>query len=101
MPSLFPSASALSATFGSASPYKLNTPTTPRTPYQARSELYPSWGVAEDAQKQSAQLSNAAIEEVKKASSIAQAKAGKIELYSGKYYASKSSHHRLGDQELT
>ena len=88
MPSLFPGASALSATFGSASPYK-STVATParRSPYLARSELYPSWDVAEDAKNKAAGLSEAATAELQKASQIAQSKAGKIELYSGKYYA--------------
>lgn len=79
---------ALSATFGHATPYKFDTSTTAkRTPYQARSELYPSWDVAEDAKNKAGQLSDAAVKEVQKASAAAQAKAGKMELYSGKYYA--------------
>lgn len=86
MPSLFPSASALGATFGHAHPFSMNRPAK-RTPYQARSELYGAWDVAEDAKNKAAGLSNAAQNEIAKASELAQAKTGKIELYSGKYYA--------------
>ena len=82
---LFPSASTLSATFGQASPYRINTPT--HSPYQARSHLYPSWDVAEDAKNKAAGLSDAAVNELNKASQKAQQNVGKIELYSGKYYA--------------
>ncbi|KAF2482358.1 mitochondrial carrier domain-containing protein [Neohortaea acidophila] len=84
--SLFPTAGALSATFGQAYPYTVNRPAK-RSPYQARSELYSAWDVAEDAKNKAGQLSDAATKEIQKASNIAQAKAGHIELYSGKYYA--------------
>lgn len=84
--SLFPSASALSATFGHASTYK-STFAPQRSQYQARTEKYTAWDVAEDAKNKAAGLSDAAQKELQKASEIAQAKTGKIELYSGKYYA--------------
>ncbi|KAK5124313.1 hypothetical protein LTR85_002016 [Meristemomyces frigidus] len=88
MPSLFPTASALSATFGIASPYSMQqSAPAKRSPYQARTELYQSWDIAEDAKQKTAQLSDAAVKEYSKASNKAQATAGKIELYSGKYYA--------------
>lgn len=89
MQSFFPTAGTLTATFGHATPYSLKRPSTPATssPYLARSQLYPSWDVAEDAKNKAAGLSDAAQKELAKASEIAQAKAGKIELYSGKYYA--------------
>lgn len=86
MSALFPSASALSATFGNATPYHM--PAARRSPYAARTELYGSWNVAEDAKQKSTQLADAATKEYEKASHLAQQKAGKIELYSGKYYAS-------------
>lgn len=85
MQSFFPSASALSATFGYASPIKLN-----RQPESQRKEishLYSSWDAAEDAKQKVTKLSDAAVAELNKASQIAQEKTGKIELYSGKYYA--------------
>lgn len=88
MASLFPTASTLSATFGNSLPYRLHAPSTStRSPYQARAHLYPSWDVAEDAKDKAAGLSDAAVKEFEKASNLAQQKAGKIELYSGKYYA--------------
>ena len=86
MPSLFPSASALSATFGQATPYQ-PVAQSQRSPYAARTELYQSWNVAEDAKQKAAGLSDAATKEIAKASELAQSKAGKIELYSPKYYA--------------
>ncbi|KAI5366726.1 putative mitochondrial phosphate carrier protein Pic2/Mir1 [Septoria linicola] len=81
MPSLFPSASALSATFGQASPYQA------KPQRKDISHLYTAWDVTEDAKNQAAKLSDAASAEIAKASNIAQEKTGKIELYSGKYYA--------------
>ena len=85
MPSLFPSASALSAKFGHATPYQ--TSPAKRTSYSAQTARYSAWSVTEDAEKKAAQLSDAAVKEFNKASEAAQAKAGKIELYSGKYCA--------------
>lgn len=89
MQHLFPSASALTATFGHAAPSALNSKATleRRTPRQARTDLYSAWSVSDDAQKKVAQLSDAAQKELSKASHAAQASAGKIELYSPKYYA--------------
>ena len=86
MQSLFPSASALSATFSHAHPYTMHK-TPQRSPLQARSELYGAWDVAEDAKAKAQGLSDAAQNELAKASNKAQAQVGKIELYSGKYYA--------------
>ncbi|KAF2716714.1 mitochondrial carrier [Polychaeton citri CBS 116435] len=89
MPSIFPSTSALSATFGQCSPYhhrRHEAATATTTPLQAKTHLYPSWNVTEDAKAKTAQLSNAAVAEFEKASSKAQSTAGKIELYSAKYY---------------
>lgn len=54
------------------------------TPYQARMDLYSAYSTIEDKAKK---LSAEATAEFNKASSAAQAKTGKIELYSGKYYA--------------
>lgn len=70
-------------------------PAAKRSPYAARTELYGSWNVAEDAKQKSAQLADAATKEYEKASQLAQQTAGKIELYSGKYYACASliPHH--------
>lgn len=86
MPSLFPTTSALSATFGQCSPF-IRTPVEQRrSPNQARTELYQSWNVTEDAKQKTQQLSNAAMHELEKASEKVQAKTGAVELYSAKYY---------------
>ena len=88
MPSLFPTPTALANVFGNATPYRFNTqPSVNRSPHEARSNLYSSWDVAEDAKNKATELTDAAQKELEKASAMAQAKAGKIELYSGKYYA--------------
>lgn len=57
------------------------------TPYQARPELYGAWSVVDDAKSKANKLGAEATKEFEKASAAAQSKAGKIELYSGKYYA--------------
>lgn len=57
------------------------------TPLQARSELYGAFSVVEGAKDKAQKLSSEAAKEFEKASSKAQAKAGRIELYSPKYYA--------------
>lgn len=58
-----------------------------RTPLQARPELYSAYSVVDDAKGKAQKLSVEATKEFEKASAKAQAKAGHIELYSGKYYA--------------
>lgn len=87
MASFFPTASALSATFGHATPYKAQPSTPKRSPLQARAGLYSAWSVAEDTKQKAVQLSDAAAKEVGKASAAARAQTGQIELYSAKYYA--------------
>lgn len=78
MPSLFPSSSALSAVFGKSTPVESGE----KKPSPAR---FQTWSVTEDAERKASELSTAAAKEYKKASSVAQAKAGNIELYSAKY----------------
>ena len=87
MPSLFPTASAMSAAFGTT--YNRDAAPAPakRSPYEARTELYQSWSVAEDAKQKTAQLADVAAKEYGKASGAAQKQVGSIELYSAKYYA--------------
>jgi len=90
MPIAFPTANALGNAFASSSPLNTiqsQTQKTPRSKYEARPELYSAWSVADDAKAKANQLSDKAIKEFDKASSTAQAKTGKIELYSAKYYA--------------
>ncbi|KAK4497981.1 hypothetical protein PRZ48_010637 [Zasmidium cellare] len=84
MPSLFPSASVLTATFGS---HVSQSGQARRSPHSVQENLYQSWSVTEDAQKKGSQLSAEATKEIQKASQAAQAKAGKIELFSPSYYA--------------
>lgn len=57
------------------------------TPYQARPELYGAFSVVEDAKDKAHKLGGEATKELERASAKAGAKAGQIELYSGKYYA--------------
>lgn len=58
-----------------------------RTKGQARQELYGTWSAVDDVKDKANKLSDAAVKEFEKASGKAQANAGKIELYSPKYYA--------------
>lgn len=57
------------------------------TRWQARPELYGAYSTVDDVKNKAQKLSAEATKEFEKASSKAQAKAGHIELYSGKYYA--------------
>ncbi|KAK5987566.1 Mitochondrial phosphate transporter 3 [Cladobotryum mycophilum] len=78
MSHLYPKVESLQGSFYSP----MSTPSK-ATPKQARPELYGAFSVVDKAQK----LSVEATKEFEKASAKAQAKAGHIELYSGKYYA--------------
>lgn len=82
MPSLFPSSSALSAFFGNATPESTEQR---RSRHDVPAGRYQTWSVTEDAERKASELSHAAAKEYQKASAAAQAKAGNIELYSGKY----------------
>jgi solute carrier family 25 (mitochondrial phosphate transporter), member 3 len=83
---LFPTQGCLNEVFAPASPFSRQAPR-PRSSHPLKAPIFSSWSVAEDAKSKAAQLSNAATAEFEKASAKAQAKAGTIELYSGKYYA--------------
>lgn len=88
---LYPNFETLQHTFGS-SPYSRGLPQTKPnssgpTPYQARLELYPAYSVVDNAKNKAQKLSAEATREFEAASQKAQAKAGHIELFSGKYYA--------------
>lgn len=82
MPSLFPTSTALSAVFGKATPKDAEQKSCSNDAPKGR---YQVWSVTEDAERKASELSKKAANEYQKASSIAQAKAGNIELYSGKY----------------
>lgn len=88
MSPLFPKSETLQASFYSPISSGTNRTGLNPTAYQARNEL---WGVAysvvDNAKNQTRKLSDEAAKEFEKASAKAQAKTGKIELYSGKYYA--------------
>ena len=57
------------------------------TPYQARPELFGAYSVVDDAKNKAQKLGNEAAKELEAASQKTQQKTGKIELYSGEYYA--------------
>lgn len=82
MPSFFPSSTALSAVFGKATPESTEQR---RSRHDVPAGRYQVWSVTEDAERKASELSHAAAKEYQKASAAAQAKAGNIELYSGKY----------------
>ncbi|KID77247.1 Mitochondrial phosphate carrier protein 3 [Metarhizium brunneum] len=83
MAHLFPRPEALKGTMYTPMETSMSKP----TPYQARPDLFGVYSVVEDAKDKAHKLGAEATKEFEKASSAAQAKAGKIELYSGKYYA--------------
>jgi solute carrier family 25 phosphate transporter 3 len=88
MAPLFPNYDTLQQTLGSSSRRPQNKPNASGpTPYQARLELYPAYSIVDDAKNKAHKLSAEAAKDFEAASQKAQAKAGKIELYSGKYYA--------------
>jgi solute carrier family 25 (mitochondrial phosphate transporter), member 3 len=88
MTSLFPSQYALAKAFQlPAHPQYRNVNETKATKYQARPELYGTYSVVDDAKNKAQKLSKDAQAELEKASSKALAKTGKIQLYSGQYYA--------------
>lgn len=92
MPLLFPSQDILHDVFHPSIPFgrRQAAPSLPapkQTPLQARTELFPTWSVVDDAKKKANALSVEATKELEKASAKAQAKTGHIELYSAKYYA--------------
>ncbi|KAK1769980.1 mitochondrial carrier [Phialemonium atrogriseum] len=90
MPPLFPGFETFQQTFGNtvlSVSRPQNELRSRSTPYQARPELYSAYSVVDDAKNKAQKLSNEAAKEFEVASQKAQQKAGKIELFSGKYYA--------------
>jgi len=82
---LFPSLNVLGNAFGGCSPFAaVQQPAAPRRSVE---HLYQSWDALEDAKSKTAAIGSEVAKEYTKASNAAQAKAGAIELYSGKYYA--------------
>jgi solute carrier family 25 phosphate transporter 3 len=89
MPLLFPTQGTLHDVFHPSYPFgQAQRHTEPqRTGLKAHSELYPALSVVDEAKKKASALSAEASKEFEKTSAKAQAKAGHIELYSAKYYA--------------
>ncbi|KAK0618055.1 mitochondrial phosphate carrier protein 2 [Bombardia bombarda] len=84
MTGLFPRLEALQQTFGST---QRSPAATGATPYQARPELYHAYSIVDDTKDKAKKLSAEATKEFEAASQKAQAKTGKIALYSAQYYA--------------
>jgi solute carrier family 25 phosphate transporter 3 len=86
---LYPRQETLQRTFSSC--FALSQPRNGAKPaatkYQARPELYGAYSVVDEAGKKAQKLSQEAAKEFEKVSAKAQAKTGKIELYSREYYA--------------
>ena len=106
MSPLFPNHDTLQHTLGSR-PQATPNARAP-TPLQARLDLYPAYSIVDDAKNKAHKLSAEAAKDFEIASQKAQAKAGHIELYTGKYYAActfgglmacvslRSTHHYVG-----
>lgn len=62
-------------------------PSVTASPYVAQPHLYSAYSIVDDTKAKAQKLSAEAAKEFEKASAAAQAKTGKIELYSAKYYA--------------
>lgn len=89
MPLLFPTQATLHDLFAQKSPacQVKSDLSTLKSSYEARTDRYSAWSAVDDVKSRAGSLSNEAQKEIQKASQAAQAKAGKIEPYSAKYYA--------------
>ena len=89
MPLLFPTQGTLSDAFSPRLPFGSapEESTQHESPQESPPSRYPAWSTVEDVKSRADTLSQEAQNELKKASQNIQAKTGKIELYSGKYYA--------------
>ncbi|RXG48060.1 hypothetical protein VDGE_04504 [Verticillium dahliae] len=85
-PEPVPSPSCFASPLAPAAPKRTSLAPGP-TKYQARPELYGAYSTVDDVKGKAHKLSSEAAKEFEKASAAAQAKAGRIELYSGRYYA--------------
>lgn len=86
MPFSFPTQATLCQAFSSHHPLTRATSQKNETAPTKRT-FFPAWSVTEDAKSKVGQLGEEAAKEYEKVSAKAQEKAGKIELYSAKYYA--------------
>jgi solute carrier family 25 (mitochondrial phosphate transporter), member 3 len=87
MPIIFPAPNTLCGVFGSSSPFSRPKPKTPIREHPLKNPIFSAWSAVDNVKEKAGELGNEAAREFEKASSIAQQKAGKIELYSPKYYA--------------
>jgi solute carrier family 25 phosphate transporter 3 len=85
MVGIFPNTTALAQSFTPSSPYYKPAP--PPADHPQKRPIFASWSAADTVKGKAVELSHEAQAEFEKASKKAQAKAGHIELYSGKYYA--------------
>lgn len=91
---IFPSQGALASVFVSHHPVSRQEkgvkpqPTEAATPSTRQRNVFPAWSAIDDVKNKAGSLGGGAAKELEKASHLAQEKTGKIELYSGKYYAS-------------
>lgn len=83
MVGIFPSQAAISQSFMPTSPFYKPAP----APHPQKRPIFSAWSAADTVKDKATELTAAATKEYEKASQKAQAKAGTIELYSGKYYA--------------
>ncbi|KAL5360006.1 mitochondrial carrier domain-containing protein [Aspergillus floccosus] len=83
---MFPSEGAIARTFSSHHPLQQSQPA--ESPAVKRREPFPAWSVAEDTKKKADALAKEATREFEVASKKVQAKTGKIEPWTPKYYAS-------------
>ena len=90
MPLLYPSRATLHEVFSPQLPLsrsKAESQSRADSSYRTPTNRFAAWSAADDVKSRANALSEEAQKELAKASSKAQAKAGKIELYSPKYYA--------------
>jgi hypothetical protein len=87
MPIIFPAQNTLCEVFGSSSPFARPTLRAPSREHPLKNPIFSAWSAVDNVKDKAGELGNEAAREFEKASSIAQQKAGKIELYSPKYYA--------------
>ena len=90
MPVPFPTQGCLNQVFGSQLPFSRPAPKPSSVEHPLKRPIFPAWSAAESAETAKAkagQVTDAAVAQYEKASQKAQAKAGGIELYTGKYYA--------------
>jgi solute carrier family 25 (mitochondrial phosphate transporter), member 3 len=87
MPIIFPAQNTLCEVFGGSSPFSRPKPKISAREHPLKHPIFSAWSAVDTVKDKAGQLSDEAVKEYEKASSKAQEKAGKIELYSPKYYA--------------